>query len=83
MSTEPFSDPNLEKGNQVASGPALFESSCHFIFDSQVFLMKLHTLTSETMLDIFQNNFINTFVFGETLVTIVVLVSNNILSQYI
>lgn len=35
------------------------------------------------MLDIFQNNFINTFVFGETLVTIVVLVSNNILSQYI
>lgn len=44
-STEPSNDPSLEKGTQEASGPTLFESSCHFTFDSQVFFIKLHTLT--------------------------------------
>lgn len=51
-STEPFNYPSLEKDTQEASGPALFESSCHFIFDSQILSIKLNVLTSET--EIFQ-----------------------------
>lgn len=80
-STEPFNYPSLEKNTQEASGPALFESSCHFIFDSQVLLIKLNVLTWEIKRS--SKKFINTLVFGETLVTVIVLVFTAIMRQYI
>lgn len=76
-STESFNYPSLEKDTQEASGPALFESSCHFIFDSQVLLIKLNVLKRSS------KKFFNTLVFGETLVTVIVLVFTDIMRQYI